>query len=517
MPYLLHHLLLESAAAHPDKEAIVDKDRRSSYAQFAAAARTCAATLKEHGLVRRDRVAIWLEKTFEKAASIFGISMADGVIVPINALLKPTQVGHIVSDCEVRYLITTRARWESLREAIDHLGSVQKVLLVDEGAEDPRVVSSFYARESQADSPSVCMGEDLAAILYTSGSTGRPKGVMLSHRNLLAGSRIVSTYLEISRDERILSILPFSFDYGLNQLITTVQQAATLVLLSFRFGDEIVKMIVKEKVTGLAGLPTIWAVLTQGAPSFNKTQLETLRYITNSGGAVPSETVKKIRDAQPHLQVFLMYGLTEAFRSTFLPPHELDRRPTSIGKAIPETEIFLIDAQGERCKPGEQGILIHRGPTVSMGYWNRPEDTAHALRRNPLIGEHEGADTVCYSGDLVKMDEEGFLYFIGRNDAMIKSSGFRISPTEVEEVLMATRRLAQAAVIGVPDPVVGERVHAVVVAASGTEADKAALLEFCARELPTHMLPRDVEFVNELPRSPNGKVDYKKLKSERSG
>jgi acyl-CoA synthetase (AMP-forming)/AMP-acid ligase II len=246
--------------------------------------------------------------------------------------------------------------------------------------------------------------------------------------------------------------------------------------------------------------------------------LPTLRYITNSGGAVPSETVKRLREVLPHTQVFLMYGLTEAFRSTYLPPSELDARPTSMGKAIPETEIFLVDpVTMQRCKPGETGILVHRGPTVSLGYWNRPEDTANALRRNPTIGEHEGADVLCWSGDLVKSDEDGFLYFIGRNDAMIKSAGFRISPTEVEEVLMATGKLAQAAVIGLPDPVMGERVHAVVVVSPGQDADRAWLLQHCTRELPSHMIPRDVEIVAELPRSPNGKVDYKVLRADRAG
>ena len=517
MPYLLHHLLARTAAARPDKEALVDKDRRFSFAELEAGARTLAARLAEAGIARRDRVAIYLDKSYEEAAAIFAASMADGVFVPINALLKPLQVGHIVSDCQVRFLVTTAARWEGLRDALEHLGTIERVFLVDEAkGDDPRVLGRAFSGEAAFTPPEACIGEDLAAILYTSGSTGRPKGVMLSHRNLLAGSRIVSKYLGITSEDRILSILPFSFDYGLNQLVTAVEQGGTIVLLTFRFGDEIVRAIVKERVTGLAGVPTIWAVLTQAAPSIYKTKIETLRYVTNSGGAVPSETVKKLRETLPSTQVFLMYGLTEAFRSTYLPPSELDRRPTSMGKAIPECEIFLVDAEGKRCGPGEQGILVHRGPTVSLGYWNRPEETAHALRKNPLLSEHEGADVVCWSGDLVRMDEEGFFYFVGRNDAMIKSAGFRISPTEVEEVLMATKRLAQAAVIGVSDATMGERVHAVVVAAPDAPPEKEPLLAHAARELPAHMVPRDVEFVAELPRSPNGKIDYKRLKAERS-
>lgn len=504
-PYLLHHLLERAAASHPDKQAVVERERRFDFRTFDAAMRTCAAALRELGVGRRDRVAIWLDKSFEESASIFGVSMSDGVFVPINALLKPAQVRHILGDCDVRVLITSPERRDALRA---DGGPLPQIL----------IASELYAKDTPFSAHSTCLGEDLAAILYTSGSTGRPKGVMLSHRNLLAGSRIVSSYLGIQHEERILSVLPFSFDYGLNQLITAVEKAATIVLLTFRFGDEIVRTVAAERCTALAGVPTIWAVLTKATPALRATSLPTLRYITNSGGAVPTDTVKQLRELLPHTRIFLMYGLTEAFRSTYLPPTELDRRPTSIGKAIPECEVFLVDPETlRRCQPGEQGILVHRGPTVSLGYWNRPEETARALRKNPTIGEHEGADLVCWSGDLVRSDAEGFLYFVGRTDAMIKSAGYRISPTEVEEVLMATGQLQQAAVIGLPDPVLGERVHALVVAAPGNGVECDELLRHCARELPTHMVPREIEILPELPRSPNGKVDYPALKTQRAG
>ena len=515
MAHLLHHLLVERERAVPAKEAVVSGARRFSYANLAGAARTTAAALAAHGIARGDRVAIYLDKSFEEAASIFGSSMAGGVFVPVNALLKPAQVAHILADCQVRYIVTTCARWQNLAAVCTDL-AIERVFLIDaDPAHDPRVVPELFARERPFSAKAEGIGEDLAAILYTSGSTGRPKGVMLSHRNLLAGSRIVRSYLGITSQERILSILPFSFDYGLNQLITTVDAGATIVLLTFRFGDEIVRTIVDERITGLAGVPSVWALLTQGAPSFHQARLDGIRYLSNSGGAVPTETVRRLRERLPRTSIFLMYGLTEAFRSTYLPPSEIDRRPTSIGKAIPETEIFLLSPSGQRCKPGERGVLVHRGPTVSMGYWNRPEDTARVLRRNPLLGEHEGADVVCYSGDLATMDDDGFFYFVARDDAMIKSAGYRISPTEVEEVLMATRQLALAAVIGLPDPTLGERVHAVVVPADGADVNKAALLAHCAKELPAYMVPRDVELVAELPRSPNLKIDYGGLRAER--
>ncbi|MDH3591163.1 MAG: AMP-binding protein [Planctomycetota bacterium] len=500
--YLLHHLLERAVVSRPTAEALVDRDRRIDYAEFGARARGCANELIDAGLNRRDRVAVYLKKSIEEATSLFGISLAGGVFVPVNALLRPAQVKHILDDCEVRYLITDDTRLATLGDAV---AGVEKVFCIERD----------LAPSESAPGATKTIGEDLAAILYTSGSTGKPKGVMLSHRNLVAGSRIVCEYLGITADERILSVLPFSFDYGLNQVITAVDRGAATILLTFTFGQQIVKAIQKESVTALAGVPTVWAVLTQATPSFKKTRLETLRYLTNSGGAVPTATIDQLRECQPQTDLVLMYGLTEAFRSTYLPPHELETRKTSMGKAIPETEIFLVNGDGGRCGPGEPGILVHRGPTVSLGYWGRPDATAEVLRKNPLLDEHEGADLVCYSGDLVTMDEDGYFYFVGRNDAMIKSGGYRISPSEVEEVLMATGELAQAAVVGLPDKTLGNRVHAIAVAAEGRTPDPEAIRTYCSEQLPAHMVPRDIEFVAALPRSPNGKVDYKSLRAER--
>ncbi|WP_309895714.1 acyl-CoA ligase (AMP-forming), exosortase A system-associated [Archangium sp.] len=516
--YLLHHLLERSAASTPDKEALVDGTRRFSYAGLLSAARTLGCVLRREGLERRDRVAVFLPKCAEEATAFFGVSLASGVVVPINSQLRPAQVAHILNDCGVRFLLTSAQRWEELRTAGVEVSSLVRVLLVDApaGTPEPRVLPEVFATPLAEPTPDTCIGEDLAAILYTSGSTGRPKGVMLSHRNLLAGSRIVCKYLGIRHEERILSILPFSFDYGLNQLLTAVEKGATLVLLTFRFPMDIVRALQDERITGLAGVPTLWTVLLQAASSLEKGRPPTLRYLTNSGGAVPSETVRRLRTLLPDTSLFLMYGLTEAFRSTFLPPEQADVRPTSIGKAIPETEIFVVDEQGRRCAPGEVGFLVHRGPTVSLGYWNRPEDTARVLRPHPGILPNQGGDTVCYSGDRVRMDEEGFLYFVGRDDGLIKVAGHRISPTEVEEVLMATGLLAQAAVIGLPDAASGQRIHAVVVGSEGNAPDVAALLAHCARQLPTHMLPKQIEVVPELPRTPNGKVDYQGLRATRS-
>ncbi|MCZ7485726.1 AMP-binding protein [Rhizobium rhizogenes] len=500
--FLLHHLLAAQAAS--DDQALVHKDIALTYREFAQAANRCAAALQQAGAERGDRVVIFLPRGMEECWSIFGVSMASCVFVPINALLKSQQIRHIITDCGAKIVISSRAMQEELGAALEGLPDVSLLL-----AEDIESSTNAPAR------PSAAIGEDLAAILYTSGSTGSPKGVMLSHRNLLAGARIVRTYLEITASDRILSLLPFSFDYGLNQLLTAVEQGATTIISTFRLGDDIVRDLRDHAVTGLAGVPTVWAILTRAAPSLAKTPLPHLRYITNSGGRVPQETVKALREKLPDTKIYLMYGLTEAFRSTFLPPEEIDSRPTSIGKAIPECEIFIVTDKGQRAKPGEPGILVHRGPTVSLGYWNRPEDTAKVLRPHPFIPAALGGETVCYSGDLAVEDDDGFFSFVARNDAMIKSSGYRISPTEVEESLMSTGLFQQVAVIGLPDPFAGERVHAVATAAN-ENIDVSAALKKAAEMLAPFMIPRAIELVDRLPVTANGKVDYRALVRERT-
>ena len=511
MTALLHQLLDRAASLHPGKEAIVDGNRRWTYRELAGTAHTCAAVLQERGLEPGDRVAVYLEKSFEETVGIFGTSMAGGVIVPINPLLRPQQVAHILADCRVRFLITTARRYAELGTVVDAAESLQAILVIDSctNSSDERLVAEALARPRDAPAPVSRRDEDVAAILYTSGSTGLPKGVMLSHRNLLAGSRIVCRYLGISHTERILSVLPFSFDYGLNQLLTAVEQGATTILLSFRFGNEIVRVIRDEAVTALAGVPGLWAVLGDATSAFHRQKLGSLRYLTNSGGAMPLETLARIRAAQPHADVVLMYGFTEAFRSTYLPATELDRRPTSIGRAIPETEVFLVNDRGTACRPGEEGILVHDGPTVFLGYWGREEDTRAVLRPHPLRPQSR---LVCYSGDRVTMDESAYFYFVGRDDAMIKSSGYRISPTEVESVLLETGTVREAAVIGLPDPLLGQSIKAVVALRNGASAHPDDLLAFCAQRMPRYMVPSVVEVVDELPKNPNGKVDYPLLR-----
>ncbi|MGC1268834.1 MAG: acyl-CoA ligase (AMP-forming), exosortase A system-associated [Candidatus Acidiferrum sp.] len=518
MDYLTHHMLRTSAKRAPEKEALVHGAERLSYAEVASKTAGIAHGLRNAGVLQGDRVGIYLEASVQQVLSIFGISEAGAVFVPINGTLFPEQVAHVARDCGMKGLITSKNKLAALMQVLPQIPSLEFLVLIEDG-EQPAVqlrVHSFREFCELAPLPEnrrEPISKDLGAILYTSGSTGKPKGVMLSHANIIAGSSIVSTYLGISEKERILAVLPFSFDAGLNQLMTAFQQGGTCVLINFVFGREVVQTLIKEHITGLAGVPTLWSLLAQPNSGLDKQPMTELRYITNTGGAMPQTVLATLRKTLTSTKVFLMYGLTEAFRSTYLPPEELDRRPTSMGRAIPDTEILVLDEKGQRCKPGETGELVHRGPTVSLGYWGRPEDTARVLRTNPLFPLEMGdCEKVCYSGDLVKMDEDGFLYFVGRRDTMIKSSGFRISPTEVEEALFSSKKLRGAAVIGIPDEILGQTIKAFVVARDGDPLDTQALLTHCSEKLPRYMVPKTIEVLQEMPKTSSGKVDYPALR-----
>jgi len=526
MDFLIHHMLRSSAARQPEKEAVVHGSRRMKYREVADTCRSVASGLRGAGMQRGDRVGIYLDPSVEQVLAIFSISQAGGVYVPINTVLVPEQVAHIARDCGMTALITTADKLEVLLPALHDVSSLQFFIVTSKSnGRDPAEMTTgskpTHRFEEMLRLPMEgpwqdwAISQDLAAILYTSGSTGKPKGVMLSHANVMAGSTIVSTYLEIGERERILAVLPFSFDAGMNQLMTAFQQGGTIVLIKFVFAKEIIDALLTERISGLAGVPTVWSLLSNGG--ILKHEFPDLRYITNTGGAMPQAVLKVLRQALPTTKIFLMYGLTEAFRSTYLPPEELDRRPTSMGKAIPDTEILVLNERGERCQPGEVGELVHRGPTVSMGYWGNPEATQQVLKPNPLVPQEVGnCEKVCYSGDLVKMDEDGFLYYIGRRDTMIKSSGYRISPTEVEEILFQTGKIRQAAVIGIPDEILGQTIKAFLVAKDKEQLDCDAIQDFCAEKMPRHMVPKQFEVMTELPKTSSGKVDYPALRRRES-
>lgn len=520
MSQLLHELIETAAARTPDADAVLARNQKLTYAQLLRTVRQVASGLLGQGLQRGERVGIYLPKTLETVASIFGISAAGGVFVPINPLLKPEQVSYILQDCNVRVLVTSDARARELLPVLDACRDLRTLVLVDEQPDFAAVPAHLQkvhwrdlVNDGEARQPWRNIDTDVAAILYTSGSTGRPKGVVLSQRNMVIGAESVTQYLGNTPADRLLAVLPFSFDYGFSQLSTAFKVGASVVLMDYLLPRDVINAVAKERITGLAGVPPLWTQLAD--LPWPATVTEHLRYITNSGGAMPGATLAKLRAALPKTRPFLMYGLTEAFRSTYLPPEEVDRRPDSMGKAIPNAEILVVRPDGTPCAPNEPGELVHRGSLVALGYWNDPVKTAERYKAVP--NQDKGlvlTEMAVWSGDTVRMDEAGFLYFIGRRDEMIKTSGYRVSPTEVEEVIFATGKVADAAAVGVPHPTLGQAIAIVAAAAPGTAEDSEALLNACRRQLPAFMVPHHIEWRASLPRNPNGKYDRPKLAAE---
>jgi acyl-CoA ligase (AMP-forming) (exosortase A-associated) len=511
----LPDLVAESARRRGDSPALTFAGSTLSYAQLWREIERIAAGLQRVGLQRGERVAVYLDKRLEAVLAMFGASASGGVFVPINPLLRPKQVAHILADCGVRVLVTSTERFALLRDELQQAKSVEHVVLV--GAKPEPVPDNVIA---WADLPNGAAATfdaglidlDMAAILYTSGSTGPPKGVVLSHRNLVAGAESVSEYLGNCADDVILAALPLSFDAGLSQLTTGFAAGAHVVLMNYLLPGDVVRLCARHRVTGLTCVPPLWLQLADQAWPPGAT--ESLRYFANTGGRMPRATLEKLRKILPTATPYLMYGLTEAFRSTYLDPAQVDRRPDSIGKAIPNAEILVVRPDGSLCEPGEEGELVHRGALVAMGYWNDPLRTAERFR--PAPGRAEGlctTEVAVWSGDVVLRDAEDFLYFVGRTDEMIKTSGYRISPTEIEEVVYDTGLVRDAVALGIDDPRIGQHV-ALVVTSAEPDLDPARLLAELKRQLPLYMVPRQVIARTEIPRSPNGKFDRNLLRQE---
>lgn len=518
MTDLLHELIFRSADRFPDQQALIHQKNRISYAGLAKDINSAGAAMLALGLGRAERVAVYLEKRLETVIALFGATAAGGVFVPVNPLLKPEQVAYILRDCNVRILVTSADRLKLLSTVLSQCHDLHAVMVVNPAAA-PTTISGLNIvpwENALVEGGHIkahhSIDGDMAAILYTSGSTGKPKGVVLSHRNMVAGAKSVAQYLKNTLDDRILSVLPLSFDYGLSQLTTAFHVGATGVLMNYLLPRDIIDTVEEEKITGLAAVPPLWIELTR----LNWPGNISLRYITNSGGAMPRATLDSLRSALPGTAIYLMYGLTEAFRSTFLPPEEVQTRPDSIGKAIPNAEVMVVRDDGSLCTAGEPGELVHRGALVSMGYWNDPEKTAERFK--PVPSRQSGLtipELAVWSGDTVRMDEEGFLYFIGRRDEMIKTSGYRVSPTEVEEVIYGTELVGEAAAVGVPHPVLGQAIVLITTPRAGTKLDQDALLAACKLQLPAFMLPSRIECrEGSLPRNPNGKIDRRLLAQE---
>lgn len=519
--FLLHHLHQRSAGQLPHAPALVTGKEHWTYAQLADVTARFASALLALGVGRGERVGIYLDKTFEMVAGCFGSAQAGAVFVPINPILKPAQVAYIMRDCNVRVLLTSAPRLQALATELGDCPDLRHVVV--SGAlmsEATTAVPQHTWVDLQRTEPGAAhrvIDTDVVSILYTSGSTGRPKGVVLSHRNMVAGAKSVASYLENGPQDTLVAALPLSFDAGFSQLTTAFHVGARVALLNYLLPRDVMDTVVQQRVTGITAVPPLYVQLAQ--LDWPRSVDEHLRYFANTGGRMPLETLTRLRARWPKAKPFLMYGLTEAFRSTYLPPDEVDRRPDSIGKAIPNAEILVLREDGSRCEPDEPGELVHRGALVGMGYWNDSEKTAE--RYKPLLGREGGLvlpELAVFSGDTVRMDSEGYLYFIGRRDEMMKTSGYRVSPTEVEEIVYGTQLVAECAAFGVIHPTLGQAIIVVVASTDGMPVDVAALTAACRERMPPYMVPaRFEQRPAPLPRNPNGKIDRKLLSGEFAG
>lgn len=526
VPTLVQDLILGTAVHHADRPALRAGPALLGYGELAELVAATSSGLLGLGLAPRDRVAVYLPKAVETVSSFFGTALAGGVFVPVNPVLKAPQVAHILRDSGARVLVTSSGRLAALADVLPTATDLKWVVLTDDAPPEAQTGSTpRYVRwrdlvgavpSHQADHRAGhrSIDGDLAAIFYTSGSTGLPKGVMLSHRNIVAGAISVASYLGNHPGDRILSVLPLSFDAGFSQLTTGFMSGAEVTLLDYLLARDVVRTVAQHGITGITGVPPLWAQLAD--LDWPAEAGRSVRYFATTGGVMPRAVLGRLRQAMPTAAPFLMYGLTEAFRSTYLPPSEVDRRPDSIGKAIPNAEILVLREDGTACAPGEPGELVHRGALVSLGYWNAPDLTAKRFRPIPGgITQGGQPELAVWSGDTVVTDDDGYLYFRGRRDEMIKSSGYRISPTEVEDLVLASGLVSEVVAVGVPDPRLGQAV--VVFAVAREQAGSApteALLRHCKETMPTYMVPARIDWRSNLARNPNGKYDRVALKAE---
>ena len=517
---LLHELVRASAQRTPEAPALSFGDDHLSYAALYGEIEGFANGLSSLRLPRAARVAVYLEKRPEFVVACFGSAAAGTVFVPINPLLKPEQVGYVLQDCDATAFVTSPERLEALVSVLPRCPALRHVVVTSPA--QVTLGSSATVHEfagllgASRRAAHRNIDTDMLSILYTSGSTGRPKGVVLSHRNMTAGAKAVASYLDNLPTDTLLAALPLSFDAGFSQLTTAFHAGARVVLLNWLLPRDVLKAMEREKATGLTAVPPLYIQLA--ALDWPAAINENLRYFANTGGRMPRETLMALRLRVPAAKPFLMYGLTEAFRSTYLPPEEVDRRPDSIGKAIPDAEVLVLREDGTECAPDEPGELVHRGALVGMGYWGDAEKTAERYKPLPPgVGGRESGlqlpEIAVFSGDTVRRDAEGFLYFIGRRDEMMKTSGYRVSPTEVEEILYGTRLVGECVAFGVDHPSLGHAIQVVATAPDGSAAVAVdQLLIECKRQMPAYMVPHGIEpMAGPLPRNPNGKIDRKLL------
>ena len=506
---LLHDFLLQSARRLPDKIALVCQKNRLSYAEIDARSNALAHTLIERGVERGDRVIIFADNTVETVVSFWAVLKANAVVSVVNPLTKGDKLRYLLDDCRAVVMITdghlTRIFAEVVKDS-KHLKAliISGKLDAEKLEGGPPAISwddALASGDRTKPPPRTAIDIDLAAIVYTSGSTGDPKGVMLTHRNMLTAATSVSTYLEMEEDDIVLGVLPVSFDYGLYQMLMSYRLGARLVLeRSFTFPAQVLKVMVEEKVTGFPGVPTIFAILGE-LKNLADYDFSQIRFVTNTAAALPVKHITMLRKIFPQARVYSMYGLTECKRCTYLPPKDIDRKPASVGIAIPNTEMWIVGEDDQRLGPDQVGQLVIRGATVMRGYWEKPEQTAKKLRPGPLPGE-----LVLYTGDYCKMDDEGYLYFVGRMDDVIKSRGEKVAPKEVENALVHIPGVKEVAVIGVPDEILGQAVKAFVVPEKGVTLTARQIIGEAQGRLENFMVPKYVEIVPDLPKTTTGKI-----------
>lgn len=501
----LYQLFADNLEPRGGKVALIDANRSATYAEAAAEIGRIAGWLRAAGIAPGDRVIVHLRKGIAEVTAMLAVAQVGAVVVNVNTQWTAEQLAYVAEDCSARAMIVEPRPARALAAA-PLPGAVARVLVAGLGAGPAPAPFDGWDALPEAAAPEVPrLDTELAMIIYTSGSTGRPKGVMLSHRNIVAGARAVARYLKLREDDRLLSVLPYSFDAGLNQLTTMLLMGGTVVHQPVAIPAEIVRMAAAHEVTGIAGVPPLWSGIVRlldEAP----TALPALRRVTNTGGKIPLNILQRMPQVFPGAEIYLMYGLTEAFRSTFLDPAKFARKMGSIGQAIPGAEIHVIKHGQGVAGPGEQGELVHRGPLVSLGYWGKPEVTAEKIRPCPELAPVIGDEPVVYSGDIVRVDEDGDLWFVGRNDAMIKTSGFRLSPDEVEDLVCRSGLVTDAVAFGVDDDDLGQVVHVAVTPLPGF--DEPALVKHCRSVMPPYMVPRRFHvWPDPMPRTASGKLD----------
>jgi acyl-CoA synthetase (AMP-forming)/AMP-acid ligase II len=487
-------LLWDAAHRHGDRVAITDRGQISNYEQLRARSAAFATLLAGEGVKPNDRVAIFLERSADGIAAVFGAYAVGAIAVVVNERFRPRQIEQIVRNSDVAVIVTSTAMLDRLHRDLDVTPRILDVKQVPDAG-------GFELRRR--------ISPDVAQIIYTSGSTGLPKGVVFSNGALRAGIVAVISYLGLEADDRVATLLPFSSVYGLNQVLTAVAVGASAVIEPSSMPRDLVMQLAAQHATVLAAVPPLWNQLLN-VPDFVNGALRGLRIAQNAGGHLPPELVRRVRAALPNTRLFLQYGMTETFRGTFLPPEEVDRRPGSMGRAMPDTEILLLDEEGRPVPQGEVGEVVHRGSTIALGYWNDPEATRRTFRERPFATDGiPRGERVVFSGDMARADAEGFLFYVGRRDRVIKSMGFRIGPDEVADVLYASGQVHEAIIVAEADSARGQRIIAHVVLRDDGSIDR--LKRHCRAELPEYAQPAEYVERSEIPRLPSGKYDLESL------